>query len=53
MQPTRVKGLSTSCFGTKEKIFQSPKSTDLLADLIATRTSDSDIVVDFFADQGA
>ena len=40
-------------FGTKEKIFQSPKSTDLLADLIATRTSDSDIVVDFFAGSGS
>ena len=40
-------------FNTKERIFQAPKSTDLLADLVATRTSDSDIVVDFFAGSGS
>ncbi len=39
-------------FDTKEKIFQSPKSPRLLADLIATRTNGNDIILDFFAGSG-
>ena len=39
-------------FDTKEKIFQSPKSPRLLADLIATRTNGDDIILDFFAGSG-
>lgn len=39
-------------FDSKEKIFQSPKSPHLIADLISTRTSDDDIVMDFFAGSG-
>ncbi len=39
-------------FDTKEKIFQSPKSPKLLADLIATRTNGDDIILDFFAGSG-
>ncbi len=39
-------------FDTKEKIFQSPKSPRLLADLIATRTNHNDIILDFFAGSG-
>jgi adenine-specific DNA-methyltransferase len=36
-------------FETKEKIFQSPKSHALIAQLIKTCTSKDDIVLDFFA----
>ncbi|OYV41336.1 MAG: hypothetical protein B7Z80_02065 [Rhodospirillales bacterium 20-64-7] len=39
-------------FNTKAKIFQSPKSPFLLADLIRTITSGNDIVLDFFAGSG-
>lgn len=39
-------------FEAKEKIFQSPKSPSLLADLVATHSKDSDIVLDFFAGSG-
>ena len=39
-------------FATKEKIFQSPKSPRLLSDLIATRSNDNDIIMDFFAGSG-
>lgn len=39
-------------FQTKAKIFQSPKSPLLLGDLLRTRTSGSDIVMDFFAGSG-
>lgn len=39
-------------FNTKAKIFQSPKSPFLLADLFATRTEGSDIILDFFAGSG-
>ena len=39
-------------FDTKEKIFQYPKAPDLLADLIATRTSRNDTIMDFFAGTG-
>ena len=39
-------------FDTKEKIFQSPKSPSLLADLIATRTHGNDVILDFFAGSG-
>lgn len=38
-----------SLFGTKEKLFQSPKSPFLLGDLIRTATQSGDIVLDFFA----
>lgn len=39
-------------FETKEKIFPSPKSPHLLAELIATHSEDGDIVLDFFAGSG-
>ena len=39
-------------FETKEKIFESPKSTGLLAELISTRTNQGDTVMDFFAGSG-
>lgn len=39
-------------FETKSKLFQSPKSPYLLAQLIQTATSDSDLVLDFFAGSG-
>ncbi len=39
-------------FATKAKIFQSPKSPYLLAQLIQTATSGSDLVLDFFAGSG-
>lgn len=41
-----------SLFGAKEKIFQSPKSPFLIKELISTITSESDIVLDFFAGSG-
>lgn len=40
-------------FETREKIFQSPKSPHLLAELMKTVTSDSDIILDFFAGSGS
>ena len=40
-------------FETKEKIFPSPKSPHLLADLIATHSEDGDLVLDFFAGSGS
>jgi len=36
-------------FEAKKKIFQSPKSNELLSQLLNTSTSDSDIVLDFFS----
>ncbi len=39
-------------FGTKAKLFQSPKSPYLLAQLFQTVTSDSDLILDFFAGSG-
>ena len=39
-------------FGTKEKIFQSPKSPHLLSDLFRTATEGNDLIVDFFAGSG-
>jgi adenine-specific DNA-methyltransferase len=39
-------------FETRTKIFQSPKSPYLLAQLICTATADSDLVIDFFAGSG-
>ncbi|TWT44430.1 putative methyltransferase [Phycisphaerae bacterium RAS1] len=39
-------------FATKAKIFQSPKSPYLLADLMRTCTSGDDIILDFFAGSG-
>jgi adenine-specific DNA-methyltransferase len=39
-------------FNTRERVFQSPKSPFLLSELLATSTSDSDIVLDFFAGSG-
>lgn len=39
-------------FETKSKLFQSPKSPYLLAQLFQTITSDSDIILDFFAGSG-
>jgi len=36
-------------FETKAKIFQSPKSPYLLSQLFETSTSDSDLILDFFA----
>lgn len=39
-------------FGTKAKLFQSPKSPFLLAQLLQTCTGSGDIVLDFFAGSG-
>jgi adenine-specific DNA-methyltransferase len=39
-------------FGTKAKLFQSPKSPFLLAQLFQTVTSGSDIILDFFSGSG-
>jgi adenine-specific DNA-methyltransferase len=39
-------------FNTKAKLFQSPKSPYLLAQLFQTVTSDSDLILDFFAGSG-
>lgn len=39
-------------FGTKAKLFQSPKSPYLLAQLLQTSTEDSDLILDFFAGSG-
>ncbi len=39
-------------FKTKAKLFQSPKSPHLIADLLHTCTADKDIVLDFFAGSG-
>ena len=39
-------------FGTKEKIFQSPKSPYLLSELFRTTTEGNDLIVDFFAGSG-
>ncbi|MHB8089469.1 MAG: site-specific DNA-methyltransferase [Anaerolineaceae bacterium] len=36
-------------FNTKKKLFQSPKSTELISLLSKTITSDDDIVIDFFS----
>jgi len=41
-----------SLFGTKAKLFQSPKSPLLIAELLSTITSGDDIVLDFFAGSG-
>ena len=40
-------------FATKAKLFQSPKSPFLLAQLIQTATGDTDIILDFFAGSGS
>lgn len=39
-------------FETKEKIFPSPKSPHLLAELISTHSESGDVVLDFFAGSG-
>jgi adenine-specific DNA-methyltransferase len=39
-------------FGTKAKIFQSPKSPYLLSQLFQTVTQDSDLILDFFSGSG-
>ena len=39
-------------FDTKVKLFQSPKSPYLLAQLFETATADDDLIVDFFAGSG-
>ena len=39
-------------FGMKGKIFQSPKSPYLIADLLKTSTASNDIILDFFAGSG-
>ncbi|MGH7654432.1 MAG: site-specific DNA-methyltransferase [Gemmatimonadaceae bacterium] len=39
-------------FETREKVFQSPKSPFLIADLLATCTRDDDLILDFFAGSG-
>ena len=39
-------------FGTKEKIFQSPKSHYLLSELFRTATEGNDLILDFFAGSG-
>ena len=39
-------------FGTKAKLFQSPKSPYLLSQLFQTITSDSDLILDFFSGSG-
>ena len=39
-------------FSTKAKLFQSPKSTYLLRQLFETITSESDLILDFFAGSG-
>lgn len=39
-------------FGTKAKLFQSPKSPFLLAQLFQTITADSDLIIDFFSGSG-
>lgn len=39
-------------FGTKAKIFQSPKSPYLIGDLLRTISSDNDLILDFFAGSG-
>ena len=39
-------------FGTKAKLFQSPKSSYLLSQLFQTITSDSDLILDFFSGSG-
>lgn len=36
-------------FQSKEKIFQSPKSVDLIVQLLRTCTSENDIILDFFS----
>ncbi|MEN6621036.1 MAG: site-specific DNA-methyltransferase [Smithella sp.] len=41
-----------SLFDTKARIFQSPKSPNLISQLIRTSTTKSDIVLDFFAGSG-
>ncbi|MDW7758495.1 MAG: site-specific DNA-methyltransferase [Desulfuromonadales bacterium] len=41
-----------SLFGTKAKLFQSPKSPYLLSQLFQTITSDSDVILDFFSGSG-
>lgn len=42
----------SSLFESKDKLFQAPKSVDLVGDLLATRTSGDDLVLDFFAGSG-
>ena len=39
----------SSLFGTKSKLFQSPKSVELIKTLLRTVTKDDDIVLDFFS----
>ena len=39
-------------FGTRAKVFQSPKSPFLLGQLLRTCTGDTDLIVDFFAGSG-
>ena len=39
-------------FGTKAKLFQSPKSPYLLSQLFQTITSDADLILDFFSGSG-
>lgn len=39
-------------FGTRDRIFQAPKSPYLIAQLLQTCTGNSDIIVDFFAGSG-
>jgi adenine-specific DNA-methyltransferase len=41
-----------SLFATRSKLFQSPKSPHLIAQLIQTSTSEGDLVLDFFGGSG-
>jgi adenine-specific DNA-methyltransferase len=41
-----------SLFGTKAKLFQSPKSPILIGDLLRTITVNDDLILDFFAGSG-
>lgn len=41
-----------SLFGTKAKLFQSPKSPFLIKELLKAATLDNDIILDFFAGSG-
>ena len=43
----------SSLFDSSEKLFQSPKSPHLLADLIEASTTEGDLVLDFFAGSGS
>ncbi len=49
LQTEKGQAMFNSLFDTREKLFQSPKSVALLAQLAQMATNDNDIILDFFS----